>query len=77
MRSAANINGVIRKGGRYFYKKTLPTGNVGRLFYREGIEGKETLLFDPTVGAGEKSVSLSFTVPAEILQMIPKAAAQH
>lgn len=61
----ANISGVIRKGGRYFYKKTLPTENVGRLYYRESLDGKETLLFDPTVGAGEKSVSLSFYMPSE------------
>jgi prolyl oligopeptidase len=56
----ATIAQVTRKGGRYFYKKTLPTETVGRLYYREGMNGKETLLFDPTEGAGGKSVSLSF-----------------
>jgi prolyl oligopeptidase len=56
----ANISSVTRKNGRYFYKKTLASERVGRLFYREGIQGKETLLFDPTAGAGGKSVSISF-----------------
>lgn len=61
----AAISAVTRKGGRYFYKKTLPTEAVGRLYYRETLDGKETLLFDPTVGAGTTSVSLSFFEPTE------------
>src|SRR6266571_5188820 len=56
----ADISSVTRKNGRYFYKKTLPSERVGRLYYREGIRGNEVLLFDPTVGAGDKSVSISF-----------------
>lgn len=56
----AVISNVTRKNGRYFYKKTLPSENVGRLFYRQGLNGKETLLFDPTAGANGTSVSLSF-----------------
>ena len=61
----AVISGVMRKNGHYFYKKTLPTENVGRLYGRNGIDGKETLLFDPTVGANGKSVSLAFYEPSE------------
>ncbi len=61
----AVIGEVVRKNGRYFYKKTLPTESVGRLYYREGLNGEEKLLFDPTVGAGGKSVSLSFFEPSE------------
>lgn len=61
----ANISNVTRKNGRYFYKKTLPAENVGRLYYRQGLDGKETLLFDPTSGAGGKSVSLSFYTASE------------
>jgi len=56
----ATIASVTRKGGRYFYKKTLPSESVGRLYYREGVNGAEKLLFDPTEGAGATSVSLSF-----------------
>ena len=56
----AVIAQVTRKAGRYFYKKTLPTESVGRLYWRDGLNGKETLLFDPTQGAGGTSVSLTF-----------------
>jgi len=59
------VAGVVRKSGRYFYRKTLPTENVGRLFYRDKINGPEHLLFDPTEGAAGKSISLSFFIPSE------------
>ncbi|HVV74369.1 MAG TPA: hypothetical protein VHI52_23255, partial [Verrucomicrobiae bacterium] len=36
------------EGGRLFYKKTLGGENVGRLYYREGWDGEEKLLFDPS-----------------------------
>ena len=61
----ATISSVTRKGGRYFYKKTLPTESVGRLYYRDGIDGKETLLFDPTEGSSGTSVSLGFYAASE------------
>ena len=61
----AIISAVTRKGGRYFYKKALPTESVGRLYYREGLDGKETLLFDPTVGSGGTSISLGFYAASE------------
>jgi len=59
------VAGVVRKSGRYFYRKTLPTEKVGRLFYRDKIDGPEHLLFDPTQGTAGKSVSLSFYIPSE------------
>jgi len=34
--------------GRVFYKKTLGGENVGKLYFREGWNGVEKLLFDPT-----------------------------
>ena len=33
--------------GRVFYKKTLGGENVGKLYFREGWQGAEKLLFDP------------------------------
>jgi prolyl oligopeptidase len=76
-RRPANISNVVRKNGRYFYKKTLPTETVGRLYYREGINGKEILLFDPTVGADGKSVSLqSFAVTEDGKKVALGIAAQ-
>jgi len=35
------------ENGRVFYKKTLGGQNVGKLHFREGWNGAETLLFDP------------------------------
>jgi len=61
----AVISEVSRKNDRYFYKKTLPTENVGRIYYRDGIQGKEVLLFDPTKGAQGKSVSVAFHAASE------------
>jgi prolyl oligopeptidase len=36
------------EGGRLFYRKTLRGENIGKLYVREGWEGSERLLFDPT-----------------------------
>jgi len=38
--------GII-PGGRYFYVKMLPTGPVGKLYVRDGLDGKERRLLDP------------------------------
>jgi prolyl oligopeptidase len=35
------------EGGRLFYRKTLGGENVGKVYYREGWDGAEQLLFDP------------------------------
>jgi hypothetical protein len=47
--------------GRLFYKKTLGSENVGKLYYREGWTGAEKLLFDPAtykpVGAAAGAVT--------------------
>ena len=38
---------ITYEAGRVFYKKTLASENVGKLYYREGWDGAEKLLFDP------------------------------
>ena len=38
---------TILDNDRYFYLKTTPEDETGKLFYREGFEGSEVLLFDP------------------------------
>jgi prolyl oligopeptidase len=38
---------IITDNNRYFYLKTTPADETGKLFFRDGFEGKETLLFDP------------------------------
>ena len=52
------------KKGRYFYRKTLPGEKVGKLYYREGINGKEILLFDPTTFIAGKTLTLESAVPS-------------
>ncbi len=45
--NAAEVREFQFEGGRLFYRKTLGGENVGRLFVREGWDGREQLLFDP------------------------------
>jgi prolyl oligopeptidase len=59
-----NISDVVKKGGRYFYKKTLPAENVGRLYYRIGEHGKEILLYNP-LPVGGKPYSINYFLPSE------------
>jgi prolyl oligopeptidase len=40
-----NLN--ISESNRYFYLKQTPADETGKLYYRDGFEGKEELLFDP------------------------------
>ena len=45
--ATAEILRVYSESNRYFYKKVLAGENTGKLYYREGKNGKEILLFDP------------------------------
>ena len=40
-------NLTILDNDRYFYLKTTPEDETGKLYFRDGFEGTETLLFDP------------------------------
>ncbi|NTV98092.1 MAG: S9 family peptidase [Chlorobiaceae bacterium] len=42
----------ITDNDRYFYLKEIPGDEVGKLFFRDGFEGRETLLFDPASFSG-------------------------
>ena len=57
----ATYDTIAFENGRVFYKKTLGGENVGKLYYRDGWEGAEHLLFDPASvrprGAREGSVT--------------------
>ncbi|MFO7670973.1 MAG: prolyl oligopeptidase family serine peptidase [Bacteroidales bacterium] len=46
-RSDQVSNLTILDNDRYFYLKTTPEDETGKLFTREGFEGQEILLFDP------------------------------
>ena len=43
----ASVGDIDRlPGGNYFFIKTLPTDNTGKLYHRTGIDGPDTLLID-------------------------------
>src|ERR1035437_622309 len=44
----ATYSSISYENGRVFYKKTLGGENVGKLFFRQGWNGAEKLLFDPS-----------------------------
>ncbi|MBZ5857409.1 hypothetical protein [Flavihumibacter profundi] len=46
------------EGARVFYLKIMPGENFGKLYYRQGIMGKEQLLFDPTTYIKGKKLSI-------------------
>ena len=46
-RSETVTNLIILDNDRYFYLKTTPEDETGKLFTRDGFEGSERLLFDP------------------------------
>src|SRR5438874_1137130 len=43
----ASYTSITYEHGRVFYKKTLGGENVGKLYFRNGFQGSEELLFDP------------------------------
>jgi prolyl oligopeptidase len=54
----ANYSNIIFEGDRLFYKKTKGGENVGKLYYREGWDGKEKLLFDPLTFRAGTTISI-------------------
>jgi prolyl oligopeptidase len=55
---------IVYEDGRVFYKKTLGGQNVGKLYFREGTNGLEKLLFDPVGYAGGKDTTIESFVPS-------------
>lgn len=53
-KSSKVYNLVITDNDRYFYLKRTPSDETGKLYYRDGYKGNESLLFDPS-GLSEKS----------------------
>ena len=52
------------KHGRVFYKKTLGGENVGKLYFRQGWNGAEKLLFDPTTYKAGVATTIQSIVPS-------------
>jgi prolyl oligopeptidase len=56
-----SYTGIRYENGRVFYKKNLGGENIGKLYWRQGWEGEEKVLFDPmTYKPGATSTIQSF-----------------
>jgi prolyl oligopeptidase len=71
---SANYSQITYEQGRVFYKKTLGGENVGKLYYRDGWNGAEQLLFDP---AGFKPTGSKADDVATIVSYIPSPDGRH
>lgn len=58
--------GLIRRGERYFYRVFEPGAQQPKFYYRDGLQGQEHLLLDPsTLGAGTTThYALDFYTPS-------------
>jgi len=52
------------ENGRVFYKKTLGGENVGKLYFRQGWNGAEKLLFDPSIYKPGVTTTVQSFVPS-------------
>ncbi len=59
-----SIHGRDYENGRIFYLKTMPGENVAKVYYRQGMDGKEILLFDPTTYIKGKTLSVQSVLPS-------------
>jgi len=60
----ARYREIAFENGRVFYKKTLGGENVGKLFFREGWNGAEKLLFDPDTYKAGVTTTIQTYVPS-------------
>jgi prolyl oligopeptidase len=53
-------------GGNYFFIKTLPTDNTGKLYYRKGLGGPDTLLVDTDrfTGPNGEAAAINYYAPS-------------
>lgn len=58
------ISDRVYMTGRIFYRKTMPGQSVGKLYYRDGVNGKEVLLFDPLTYQKGKTLSIQNFIPS-------------
>jgi prolyl oligopeptidase len=54
----------IKENGRIFYQKRFPGEKVSKVYYREGIQGKEQMLFDPLTFIPGKILSVQQIIPS-------------
>jgi len=60
----ATYSAIAYENGRVFYKKTLGGENVGKLYFREGWNGTEKLLFDPDTYKTGVVITIESIVPS-------------
>lgn len=60
----AVIGTFAYENGRLFYRKTLPGESVGKIYYKQGTDGQEQLLFDPTTFIPGKTLSVQSISPS-------------
>ncbi|HUE37555.1 MAG TPA: prolyl oligopeptidase family serine peptidase, partial [Candidatus Acidoferrum sp.] len=60
----AAYSDISYQRGRVFYKKTLGGENVGKLYFREGWNGTEKLLFDPNTYKPGVTTMIQSVVPS-------------
>jgi prolyl oligopeptidase len=60
----ASYSSITSEHGRFFYKKTLGGENVGKLYFREGWNGTEKLLFDPATYKAGVTTTINSYVPS-------------
>ena len=58
------LRSITYENGRIFYRKTMPGENVGKLYFRQGNNGKELLLFDPKTYIKGKTLTLESAIPS-------------
>lgn len=59
---APRINRRVYEGGRVFYRKMMPGENIAKVYYRNGINGQEVLLFEFSAKALVASVATIFDI---------------
>ena len=60
----ASYSDITFEGKRLFYKKTRGGENAGELYFREGWNGQEKLLFDPTTFRAGVATTIQSIVPS-------------
>jgi prolyl oligopeptidase len=60
----ASYSDIEYENGRVFYKKTLGGENVGKLYFRQGWNGAEKLLFDPATYKPDVTTTINSFAPS-------------
>jgi prolyl oligopeptidase len=60
----ATYSSITYENGRVFYKKTLGGENVGKLYFRQGWNGAEKLLFDPATYKAGVTTTIESALPS-------------